>query len=134
MPLHVRAGAILPFGPIRQYVDEPVDGLLTLVVYPGADGAFTLYEDDGRSFNYRRGEWMGVVATWDDSARRLSLRLAAGSRMLPPLRREIEIRIAGDRPSHRAVFTGMVPARCYVVTAQEAGERERQSVAASRAN
>ena len=48
MPLHVRAGAILPLGPVRQYVDEPVDGPLTLVVYPGADGAFTLYEDDGR--------------------------------------------------------------------------------------
>jgi alpha-glucosidase (family GH31 glycosyl hydrolase) len=106
MPLHVRAGAILPFGPIKQYVDESVDGPLTLVVYPGANGAFTVYEDDGRSFNYRRGEWTGIDARWDDSARRLSLRLAAGSRMLAPLRREIEVRLAGDRSSHRAVFTG----------------------------
>jgi alpha-glucosidase/alpha-D-xyloside xylohydrolase len=106
MPLHVRAGAILPFGPIKQYVDEPVDKALTLVVYSGADGAFTLYEDDGRSFNYRRGEWMGIEATWDDKARRLSLQLAAGSRMLTPLRREIDVRVAGDKPSHRVVFTG----------------------------
>jgi alpha-glucosidase (family GH31 glycosyl hydrolase) len=106
MPLHVRAGAILPFGPIKQYVDEPVDEPLTLVVYPGADAAFTLYEDDGRSFNYRRGEWMGIEARWDDKGRRLSLQLAAGSRMLTPLRRDIDIRVAGDKSSHRVVFTG----------------------------
>ena len=41
MPLYVRAGAILPMGPVKQYTDEPVDGPLTLQVYPGADGAFT---------------------------------------------------------------------------------------------
>jgi alpha-glucosidase (family GH31 glycosyl hydrolase) len=106
MPLHVRAGAILPFGPVKQYVDEPVDEPLSLVVYPGADGAFTVYEDDGRTFNYRRGEWMGMDARWEDTARRLTLRLAPGSRMLPPLRREIDVRVAGEESSHRVVFAG----------------------------
>ena len=106
MPLHVRAGAILPFGPIKQYVDEPVDEPLTLVVYPGANGAFTLYEDDGKTFNYRRGAWMGTDIAWDDGARRLTLRLAAGSRMMVPSRREIGVRVAGDRSSKRVVFTG----------------------------
>ena len=106
MPLHVRAGAILPLGPIKQYVDEPVAEPLTLVVYPGADGEFTLYDDDGRTFNYRRGAWTGVEARWDDAARRLTLRLVAGSRMLPPLRREFHVRTAGGRSSHRVVFTG----------------------------
>ena len=52
MPLHVRAGAILPLGPARQYVDEPVENTLSVVVFPGADGAFELYEDDGRTFEY----------------------------------------------------------------------------------
>ena len=79
MPLHVRAGTILPLGPVKQYVDEPVDGPLSIVVYPGADGAFTLYEDDGKTFDYRRGEWMRIVMSWNDAARRLSLRLAPGS-------------------------------------------------------
>jgi alpha-glucosidase (family GH31 glycosyl hydrolase) len=106
IPLHVRAGAILPFGPIRQFVDEPRDEPLSLIVYPGADGAFTVYEDDGRSFNYRRGEWMGMDARWEDTARRLTLRLAPGSRMLPPLRREIDVRVAGEKSSHRVVFAG----------------------------
>ena len=106
MPLHVRAGALLPFDPIKQYVDEPVEAPLSLTIYPGADGAFTLYEDDGRTFDYRRGEWMGVEMRWQDATRRLTLQLARGSRMLPSLRRTIDVRVAGARPSRRLTFTG----------------------------
>src|SRR5262249_11958401 len=47
VPLYIRAGAILPMGPVRQYTGEEVDGPLSLRVYPGADGRFQLYEDDG---------------------------------------------------------------------------------------
>ncbi len=61
MPLHVRAGAILPLGPVKQYVDEPIDAPLTLVVYPGADGAFALYEDDGEDVRPQEGR---VHAAW----------------------------------------------------------------------
>src|SRR5208282_4869904 len=57
MPLYVRAGAILPLDPVRQYTGEPVDQPTEIQVYPGADGGFLLYEDDGRSFNYRHDEW-----------------------------------------------------------------------------
>ena len=106
MPLHVRAGAILPFAPIKQYVDEPIDGPLTVVVYPGADGAFTLYEDDGKTFDYRRGAWMRVEMKWNDAARRLTLRLAPGSRMLPPARRAIDVRVAGEKETRSVVFAG----------------------------
>jgi len=106
MPLHVRAGTILPLGPIKQYVDDPVEGPLSIVVYPGADGTFTLYEDDGKTFDHRRGEWMRVVMSWNDAARRLSLRLAPASRMLPPARRHIEVRVAGEQAIRRVVFEG----------------------------
>ncbi len=106
MPLHVRAGALLPFGPVKQYSDEDIDQPLSVVVYPGANGAFTLYEDDGRSFNYRRGEWMGIDMRWQDAQNRLSLQLAPGSRMLPPLRREIDVRLAGEKTSRRLLFSG----------------------------
>ena len=106
MPLHVRAGAMLPFGPVKQYADELIDQPLSLVVYPGANGEFTLYEDDGRTFNYRRGEWMGIEMRWRDAEKRLTLQLAPGARMMPPLRREIDVRIAGDKSSRRLVFTG----------------------------
>jgi len=106
MPLYVRAGSILPLGPVKQYTAEEVDGLLTLVVYPGSDGAFTLYEDDGLTFDYRRGACLRIRMTWNDGGRRLTLRLAEGSQMPQPLRRRIKVRLAGQNTSRAAVFTG----------------------------
>jgi hypothetical protein len=41
-----------------------------------------LYEDDGKTFDFRRGEWMGTRLTWDDKSRSLSIALAKGSRMI----------------------------------------------------
>jgi alpha-glucosidase (family GH31 glycosyl hydrolase) len=93
LPLYVRAGAILPLGPVKQYVTEKVGAPLSLSIYPGSDGSFRLYEDDGVSFNYRRGEWMGIEMRWSDGQRTLSLRLAQGSRMLPPLKRTITVKL-----------------------------------------
>jgi len=106
MPIYLRAGAILPLGPIKQYTDEPVEGPLTLAVYPGADGASTLYEDDGKTFDYRRGAWMRLSMTWRARDRRLTLALAPGSRLLPPSRRPIEVRVAGETAVRSAVFEG----------------------------
>jgi len=110
MPLYVRAGAILPLGPVKQYTAEKVDAPMTLVVYPGADGNFTLYEDDGISFAYRRGAWVKTEMKWDDAARRLTLRLAPGSRPgapgLPPRQRKFEARIAGQTGTRTIDFTG----------------------------
>ena len=106
MPLHVRAGAILPLGPVKQYVDEPVDAPVTLVVYPGADGVASIYEDDGKSFAYRKGAWMRIEMGWRNAGRRLTLRLAAGSRMLPPMRRTFVVRVAGEKTTRAIVFEG----------------------------
>jgi hypothetical protein len=106
MPLYVRAGAIIPMGPLREYTGQAVSGPPTLTVYPGADGAFTVYEDDGRTFDYRKGVWMGIVAAWRDADRRLSLALAPGSRMLAPTRRPIEVRIAGTTTVRTVTFEG----------------------------
>ena len=93
MPLYVRAGTILPLGPVKQHTGETVDQPLSISIYPGADASFLLYEDDGRSFGYRRGEWMGGELHWVDSRRVLTLRLASGSRMLPPSPRRIEVKL-----------------------------------------
>jgi alpha-glucosidase/alpha-D-xyloside xylohydrolase len=106
LPLYVRAGAIVPLGPIKQYTEEKVDGPLTLQVYPGANATFQLYEDDGNTFDYRKGEWMGINMTWNDSKRRLNLRLAESSRMLAPMRRNIEVRIASENATRKVVFGG----------------------------
>ena len=104
MPLYVRAGSILPLGPVKQYTGEKVDAPLVITVYPGADASFLLYEDDGSSFNYRKGEWMGIQMAWNDARRVLALRLASGSRMLPPLRRPLEVKL-GDA-TRTVVFEG----------------------------
>ena len=90
-PLYVRAGTILPLGPVKQYVMEKVDQPLSISIYPGADASFLLYEDDGISFSYRKGEWMGVQMLWHDARRELTLSLAGGSRMLPPSPRKFEV-------------------------------------------
>ncbi len=104
MPLFVRAGTVLPLGPVKQYTDEQVPEPLTITIYPGADGSFLLYEDDGRSFDYRKGEWMGVQMAWTDRRRALTLRVADGSRMLPPLRRDFVVKL-GDA-TRRVAFDG----------------------------
>ena len=106
MPLYVRAGAVIPMGPVKQYTAEPLDGPLSFTVYPGADGTFELFEDDGRSFEYRQGGWMGITCRWNDRSRRLSLSLTGGSKMRPPLVRDIEVRLAGTPAAQRSKFAG----------------------------
>jgi len=103
-PLYVRAGAILPLGPAKQYVEHKVDEPLSISIYPGADASFLLYEDDGSSFDYRKGKWMGVQMAWHDARRVLKLSLASGSRILPPLRRNIEVKLG--QSTRAAVFDG----------------------------
>jgi alpha-glucosidase/alpha-D-xyloside xylohydrolase len=104
-PLYVRAGAVIPFGPVRQYTEEKVDGPIVLRVYPGSDGEFTLYEDDGKTFNFRRGEWTGVRLKWEEKPRRLSLALAKGSRMIGA-HRVFEVQLNHKPETKRIVFTG----------------------------
>jgi alpha-glucosidase/alpha-D-xyloside xylohydrolase len=105
-PLYVRGGAVIPMGPVKQYTDQPTDGPLSITVYPGADGSFDLFEDDGHSFEYRRGDWMGLSFKWNDASRRLSLSLTPGSRMRPPAQRQIEVRLAGSQKVERTTFDG----------------------------
>jgi alpha-glucosidase (family GH31 glycosyl hydrolase) len=107
LPLYVRAGTILPIGPLRQSTGEEAEGPLTLRLYPGADGRFLLYEDDGISFGYRKGDWMGIELGWNDRARRLSLRLADGSRVRPPLERRIDVQRVAETTTTPLIFTGM---------------------------
>jgi alpha-glucosidase (family GH31 glycosyl hydrolase) len=104
LPLYVRAGSILPLGPVKQFAAEKVDQPLSVSIYPGGDSSFLLYEDDGSSFNYRKGEWMGIQMDWQDADRTLTLRLATGSRMLPPLRRNLEVKLLEQARS--VVFDG----------------------------
>lgn len=74
MPIYVRAGAIVPLDPVRQYVSEPVEKPTSLEIFPGADGDFTLYDDDGESPRYLNGadgKTVWIHFQWNDATRRL---------------------------------------------------------------
>jgi alpha-glucosidase/alpha-D-xyloside xylohydrolase len=101
-PLYVRAGAIIPTGPVKQYTAEAVDAPLTVTVYPGADGSFLHYEDAGNGFAYKKGEWMGLDLAWADARKTLSVRLARGSKFLG--KRELEVKVG--KATKRATFDG----------------------------
>ena len=73
MPIYVRAGAIIPFDPVRQYTSQEVDKPTTLRIYQGADGQYTLYDDDGVSLDYLKGTSIKTLIQWDDKARRLTI-------------------------------------------------------------
>jgi len=106
LPLFVRAGALLPLGPVKQYTGEAVDAPMEIQVYPGADGRFLLYDDDGQTFDYQRGEWMGIDMRWNDARRTLSMRMATGSRLRPPASRRFSVRVAGGSAVRDVVFSG----------------------------
>ncbi len=105
MPLYVRAGAIVPFGPVKQYTDEKVDEPVTLVVYPGADGTFTLYDDDGKSFNYRHGDWTKTEIRWNDATRTLTLHGVTGSKQAYK-KRPFQVRLAGEKTTRPISVSG----------------------------
>ena len=73
VPMFVRAGSILPLGPEVQYVGEKSWDNLEIRIYPGADGTFTLYEDEGDSYNYESGQYATIPFKWNDRARTLTI-------------------------------------------------------------
>ena len=100
-PLYVRAGSIVPYGPDVQWSDEkPLDDM-EVVVYPGADGSFVLYEDEGDGYGYEQGRYTETVFRWNDAARELTVE---------------------DR---RGAYPGMLESRRFRVTVQGSGAPEK---------
>jgi alpha-glucosidase/alpha-D-xyloside xylohydrolase len=106
LPLYVKAGAIVPMGPEKQYATEKVEAPLEVWVYPGADGRFSLYEDDGVSMDYARGISSVIEMEWKDGARTLQMRLAEGSRMHPFTTKRMVVHVAGETAVKNVVFEG----------------------------
>jgi alpha-D-xyloside xylohydrolase len=79
MPLYVRAGSVLPLGPHQQYTSEKEGAPLEIRVYPGANGEFTLYEDENDNYNYEKGAFATIRMRWDDKARQLTFENRTGS-------------------------------------------------------
>ncbi|MFT3782812.1 MAG: glycoside hydrolase family 31 protein [Nibricoccus sp.] len=98
-PLYVRAGSIVPMGPAVQYATEKPDAPYEIRIYRGRDGKFTLYEDDGETYAYERGERAMYELSWNDAQRTLRLGEREGS------------------------FPGMVEKRQYTVVLVGSGQK-----------
>jgi len=104
MPIYVRGGAIVPVDPIRQYTGQKVDEPTTLKIYRGANGNYTLYDDDGISLDYLQGDSVQTLIKWDDAAKRLTIEPQAKGGPKRAFKIELipdgtakEIRYAGQR-------------------------------------
>ena len=79
IPLFVKAGSILPLGPIVQYATEKKWDNLEIRVYLGADGEFTLYEDENDNYNYEKGMYSTITFVWDNANKALTINDRKGS-------------------------------------------------------
>ena len=98
MPLYVRAGSIIPFGPAMEWCDEKPADAIRLYVYAGADADFTLYEDDGLTYAYEKGAFSTIPIHWDDASRTLTIGERAGS--FPEMLQERSFHVVVIDPAH----------------------------------
>ena len=79
IPLYVKAGSIIPFGPKVQFATEKKWDNLELRIYPGADGTFTLYEDENDNYNYEKGAYTEIPLTWINDTNTLTIGTRKGN-------------------------------------------------------
>jgi alpha-D-xyloside xylohydrolase len=119
LPVYVRAGSIVPAGPEQQYIGERPNDPVTLYVYAGANGRFSLYEDDGRSYGYERGEFARIPIEWNDATRTLTIGARTGSYPGMPASRTFaailvspQMRLGyGGQGTNRFTYTGVAITR-----------------------
>jgi alpha-D-xyloside xylohydrolase len=128
MPLFVRAGSIVPFGPDLEWASQKPADPIELRVFRGADGAFTLYEDEGDTYNYEKGRYATVPITWNESTQTLTIGERKGD--FPGMLKERTFNVvfvaaghgvgidAEAKPDRVIRYTGTT------VTVQKTGERE----------
>jgi alpha-D-xyloside xylohydrolase len=73
IPILIKGGSIIPTGPFLQYSTEKPADPIELRIYPGADGEFTLYEDENDNYNYEKGVYATIDFSWDDKNRKLTI-------------------------------------------------------------
>ena len=95
-PLFVKAGSIIPLGPDVQYTTEKAWDNLDIVVYPGANAEFTLYEDEGDNYNYEKGIYSTITFKWNDKAGVLTIDKRQGSFPGMLTTRKFNVKIAGS--------------------------------------
>jgi alpha-D-xyloside xylohydrolase len=117
LPLYVRAGAIVPWGPPVQYAAEKKWDQLEIRIYPGANGEFTLYEDEGDSYRYEKGAYSEVTFRWDNAKRQLVIKGRKGSYPGMLARRTFKLALIGPKNG-----AGVPPAQVVKTVAYEGKE------------
>lgn len=109
MPIYVRAGAIVPVDPVRQYMAESVNEPTALKIFPGADGEFTLYDDDGESPRYLNGsdpKTIWIHFKWNDAKRRLTVEPDSRMKKWSGAGRTFTVEAIGSGPQKQIEFHG----------------------------
>lgn len=117
IPLYIKAGSILPWGPDVQYSTEKAWDNLEIRVYPGADGSFVLYEDENDNYNYEQGQYTEIPFTWDEQSQTLTIGERKGE--FEGMLRERTFRICKVSAHHA---TGDLHATDYDAIIQYTGE------------
>jgi alpha-D-xyloside xylohydrolase len=114
MPLFVKAGSIVPTGPEIQHTDEIINADVTLNVYVGEDGNFELYEDDGRSYGYEKGEWSRIPITYSEETGQLTIGERVGSFPGMSVQRNLQVRwISGESKAATNFDSGIAETIAY---------------------
>jgi alpha-D-xyloside xylohydrolase len=100
LPLLVRAGSMVPLGPVLQYATEKPEDPVELRIYRGADGKFTLYEDEGDSYNYEKGKYATIPFEWNEARQTLTIGKRSGN--FPGMLKERTFRAVFVSPNHGA--------------------------------
>ncbi|MBQ0075386.1 MAG: DUF5110 domain-containing protein [Prevotella sp.] len=94
-PLYVKAGSLIVYGPEVQYSNEKKWDNLDVVIYPGADATFTLYEDEGDNYNYEKGAYSTIEMKWNDKSKTLTIGKRNGRFDGMLTQRNFNVRVAG---------------------------------------
>ncbi|MFM2291934.1 MAG: hypothetical protein RIS29_1747 [Bacteroidota bacterium] len=103
IPLFVKAGSILPIGPNVEYAQQKTWDNLEIRIYPGADGEFTLYEDEGDNYNYENGACSTTTFQWKDATRELTISNRTGKFKGMLASRSFRLLLVGEHPTTRKV-------------------------------
>ena len=106
IPVHVKAGSIVPMGPELQYTDEKPADPIVLWVYTGADGAFTMYEDDGLTYAYEKSESARIPLRWNDATHTLTIGKREGSFDGMLKERTFEVVLVSEERAQRRSLAG----------------------------
>jgi alpha-D-xyloside xylohydrolase len=113
IPLYIKAGSIVPMGPVMQHTGENKAGDLEIHIYTGADATFTLYEDEGDSYRYEQGAYSTIPFTWNDKQQTLTIGARQATYPGMPVERNLTIVLHRCKTKGREseVFTLQRPQR-----------------------